>query len=171
MFFARAYEDILYLVILNDKMLWWEVIWFPHNIPRHAFELWMASKVSLISPGKNSIWSIVRRLCIADTIIINSVRSKLLTLKVKDSSAVSEVEAKWGIQLIYLIEVVLRTAYILFAPLKVSKDVFFRTLQLGMYHKEGFQIVKGKCLGRAGHDERNREWCKMTLLGPLNALL
>ncbi|GJV60023.1 hypothetical protein Tco_1466123 [Tanacetum coccineum] len=99
---SQVWNDIR---ILNDKMLWWKVIWFPHNIPRQAFVLWMSSKVSLISPGKNSIWSIVRRLCIADTIIINSVRSKLLTLKVKDSSAVSEVEAKWGIQLIYLIEV------------------------------------------------------------------
>ncbi|GKC38472.1 hypothetical protein Tco_1050856 [Tanacetum coccineum] len=47
----------------------------------------------------------------------------------------------------------------------------FGFLIRGMYHKEGFQIVKGKCLGRARNDKRNREWCKMTLLGPLNALL
>ncbi|GKE30323.1 RNA-directed DNA polymerase, eukaryota, reverse transcriptase zinc-binding domain protein [Tanacetum coccineum] len=70
-------------------------------------------------PYKNNIWSIERRLCIADTVyhiwlernarhfqqkevinkgllqlIINSIRSRLLTLKVKSSNAVKEVEFK-----------------------------------------------------------------------------
>ncbi|GKF02019.1 RNA-directed DNA polymerase, eukaryota, reverse transcriptase zinc-binding domain protein [Tanacetum coccineum] len=78
---SQVWNDIR---ILNDKMLWWEVIWFPHNIPRHAFELWMASKGKLVTQDRLS----------------KCVRSKLLTLKVKDSSAVSEVEEKWGIQLV-----------------------------------------------------------------------
>ncbi|GKB59295.1 RNA-directed DNA polymerase, eukaryota, reverse transcriptase zinc-binding domain protein [Tanacetum coccineum] len=70
-------------------------------------------------PCKNSIWSIVRRLCIADTVyhlwiernsrlfhqhekssinilkqILGSVSSRLMTLRVKSSSAVKEVEVK-----------------------------------------------------------------------------
>ncbi|GJU19094.1 RNA-directed DNA polymerase, eukaryota, reverse transcriptase zinc-binding domain protein [Tanacetum coccineum] len=173
---------------LNNKMEWWKVIWFPQNIPRKAFVLWMASKEKLVTqdklskwypnkswkcplclkvedshkhlffdcdysntlwievqkmmnerdlnnlnecmhklsclPCKNSIWSIVRRLCIADAVyhiweernsrifnqismsssnttksIIKSVRSRLLTLKVKHTTAVVEVESKWGINL------------------------------------------------------------------------
>ncbi|GJR36050.1 RNA-directed DNA polymerase, eukaryota, reverse transcriptase zinc-binding domain protein [Tanacetum coccineum] len=75
-------------------------------------------------PCKNSIWSIVRMLCIADIVyhlwlerntrifhqrnmsnsslkhtIINSVRSRLLTLKVKHTNAVRDVKSKWGIQM------------------------------------------------------------------------
>ncbi|GJZ52112.1 RNA-directed DNA polymerase, eukaryota, reverse transcriptase zinc-binding domain protein, partial [Tanacetum coccineum] len=75
-------------------------------------------------PCKKSIWSIVRRLCIANTVyhiwvernsrifnqmsmsssnttqsIIKSVRSRLLTLKVKHTAAVVEVERKWVINL------------------------------------------------------------------------
>nr|GEZ10239.1 hypothetical protein [Tanacetum cinerariifolium] len=169
-------------------MEWWKVIWFPQNIPRKAFVLWLASKEKLITqdklskcypnkswkcplclkvedshkhlffycnysstmwievqkmmnerglnnlneckhklaylPCKNSIWSIVRRLCIADVVyhiwmernsrifnqmsmsssnttqsIINSVRNRLSTLKVKHTAAVVEVESKWGINL------------------------------------------------------------------------
>ncbi|GJW21869.1 RNA-directed DNA polymerase, eukaryota, reverse transcriptase zinc-binding domain protein [Tanacetum coccineum] len=173
---------------LNDKMDWWKVIWFPQNVPRQAFVLWIASKEKLVTqdklaqwypnkswkrplclkiedshkhmyfecdfsklvweevqdmrnvknlsnlseclhklaslPCKNSIWSIVRRLCIADTVyhlwlerntrifhqrnmsssslkhtIINSVRSRLLTLKVKHTNVVRDVESKWGIHM------------------------------------------------------------------------
>ncbi|GJV55862.1 RNA-directed DNA polymerase, eukaryota, reverse transcriptase zinc-binding domain protein [Tanacetum coccineum] len=173
---------------LNNKMEWWKVIWFPQNIPRKAFVLWMASKEKLVTqdklsrwypnkrwkcplclkvedshkhlffdcdysntvwievqkilnerdlnnlnecmhklsclPCKKSIWSIVRRLCIANTVyhiwvernsrifnqmsmsssnttqsIIKSVRSRLLTLKVKHTAAVVEVERKWVINL------------------------------------------------------------------------
>ncbi|GKA16833.1 hypothetical protein Tco_0696670 [Tanacetum coccineum] len=75
-------------------------------------------------PCKNSIWSVVRRLCIADAMyhlwqerntrlfqkkersskvlvkcIMDSVKSRLLTLKVRSSSAIKEVEEKWEIQL------------------------------------------------------------------------
>ncbi|GKA44041.1 reverse transcriptase zinc-binding domain-containing protein, partial [Tanacetum coccineum] len=178
---SQVWNDIR---CLNDKMTWWKVIWFPQNVPRQAFVLWMASKGKLVTqdklaqwypnkswkcplclkvedshkhlffecdyskvvwvemqnkmnvrnltnlneclhkfaslPCKNSIWSIVRRLCIADIvyhlwlerntrifhqrnmssssllhIIINSVKSRLLTLKVKHTTAVRDVESKW----------------------------------------------------------------------------
>ncbi|GJT80580.1 RNA-directed DNA polymerase, eukaryota, reverse transcriptase zinc-binding domain protein [Tanacetum coccineum] len=170
---SQVWKDIR---ILNEKMPWWKVIWFPQYIPRHAFVLWMASKGKLVTqdklskwypnkdwkcpfclqikdshkhlffeceysnevwcemqrmmnvwnlndlenclielskmPCKNSIWSIVRRLSIASTIyhiwlernarifqqksmsyrsliqtIANNIRSKLMTLKVKDTNA------------------------------------------------------------------------------------
>ncbi|PWA84792.1 Nucleotide-binding, alpha-beta plait [Artemisia annua] len=50
-------------------------------------------------PCKNNIWSIVRIITIANTIIIDSVRSRLLTLKVKDTEVIRKVENVWQVQL------------------------------------------------------------------------
>ncbi|GJR50539.1 RNA-directed DNA polymerase, eukaryota, reverse transcriptase zinc-binding domain protein [Tanacetum coccineum] len=80
---------------------------------------WIASL-----PCKNNIWSVVRRLCLADivyhlwherntrifqkkersidgiTVVIkDSVKSRLMTLRVKNTSVVKSVEEKWGIKL------------------------------------------------------------------------
>ncbi|GJU06197.1 RNA-directed DNA polymerase, eukaryota, reverse transcriptase zinc-binding domain protein [Tanacetum coccineum] len=75
-------------------------------------------------PCKNSIWSIVRRWCLVDPVyhlwiernarlfhqeeksnnnmlkhILGSVSNRLMTLRVKNSNAVKEVEDKWGIMM------------------------------------------------------------------------
>ncbi|GJV69944.1 RNA-directed DNA polymerase, eukaryota, reverse transcriptase zinc-binding domain protein [Tanacetum coccineum] len=50
-------------------------------------------------PCKNSVWSIVRRFCVADIVYHLCVRSRLLTLKVKNINGVKDVEDKWGIHM------------------------------------------------------------------------
>ncbi|GKA27215.1 RNA-directed DNA polymerase, eukaryota, reverse transcriptase zinc-binding domain protein [Tanacetum coccineum] len=80
---------------------------------------WIASL-----PCKNNIWSVVRRLCLADIVyhlwqerntrifqkkersikginlvIKDSVKSRLVTLRVKNTSDVKSIEEKWGIKL------------------------------------------------------------------------
>ncbi|GJZ59819.1 RNA-directed DNA polymerase, eukaryota, reverse transcriptase zinc-binding domain protein [Tanacetum coccineum] len=157
---GRVWKDIR---CLNRKVQWWKVVWFPQNIPRHAFVLWLAVKGKLVTqdklslwhpdkdwkcplcmkiedshrhlffecdfskevwskihilakvfnvnnledcverlsilPCKNNIWSIGRN---SDTLyqnITDSIKGRLMTLKVKNSNVVKEVEALWSIHL------------------------------------------------------------------------
>ncbi|GJV81325.1 serine decarboxylase-like protein [Tanacetum coccineum] len=82
-------------MITTDKMFSVKVISLSHNIPRQAFVLRMSSKVSLISPGKNSIWSIVRRLCIADTVYHIWIERKSRIFQQKSISKLLTLKVKW----------------------------------------------------------------------------
>ncbi|GJX07068.1 hypothetical protein Tco_0195000, partial [Tanacetum coccineum] len=114
-------------LVTQDKMSKWYPAWEKMQTMTNVENLKdledFMSKLSIL-PCKNSIWSIVRRLCIADTVyhlwlernarlfqqkekctksilhlIRYSVCSRLMTVRVKNSNAVKEVEDKWGIQL------------------------------------------------------------------------
>nr|GEU33226.1 hypothetical protein [Tanacetum cinerariifolium] len=111
----------LFFECVYSKTVWKEVQSMANFADIKKMEDCMTKLANL--PCKNSIWSIVRRLCVADTVyhlwnernsrifkqkeestkstlqyIMRSVGSRLMTLKVKDSNAVKEVESKWEIQ-------------------------------------------------------------------------
>ncbi|GJX41446.1 RNA-directed DNA polymerase, eukaryota, reverse transcriptase zinc-binding domain protein [Tanacetum coccineum] len=50
---GRVWKDMR---CLNRKVQWWRVVWFPQNIPRHAFVLWLAVKGKLVTQDKLSLW-------------------------------------------------------------------------------------------------------------------
>ncbi|GKB33426.1 RNA-directed DNA polymerase, eukaryota, reverse transcriptase zinc-binding domain protein [Tanacetum coccineum] len=111
-------------LVTHDKL----AKWYPGSNKANVADLYnledcMAKMASL--PCKSSIWSIVRRLCVADTVyhlwikrntrifkqkkkstkstlhqILSSVSSRLMTLKVKKSNAVKKVEDRWGIHIL-----------------------------------------------------------------------
>ena len=43
-------------------MLWYDVVWFPNNIPRHAFNLWLIIKRKLKTQDRVSIWDVDQNL-------------------------------------------------------------------------------------------------------------
>nr|GEX77632.1 hypothetical protein [Tanacetum cinerariifolium] len=50
---GKVWKD---LRCLNRKVNWWKVVWFPQNIPRQAFVLWLAVKGKLVTQDKLSLW-------------------------------------------------------------------------------------------------------------------
>ncbi|GJY66220.1 hypothetical protein Tco_0468458 [Tanacetum coccineum] len=111
----------LFFECVYSKIVWKEVQSMANLADIKNLEDCMTKLANL--PCKNSIWSIVRRLCVADIVyhmwnernskifkqkeestkstlqyIMRSVGSRLMTLKVKESNVVKEVESKWEIQ-------------------------------------------------------------------------
>ncbi|GJT78471.1 RNA-directed DNA polymerase, eukaryota, reverse transcriptase zinc-binding domain protein [Tanacetum coccineum] len=91
----------------GEEVQWWKIVWFNHCIPRHAFILWLAIQGGLSTHDRLLKWERNKRLFAAEkkyweTVhneVINTIRFKLSSVKIKSSLHVSNIEKTWKIKM------------------------------------------------------------------------
>ncbi|GJR86259.1 RNA-directed DNA polymerase, eukaryota, reverse transcriptase zinc-binding domain protein [Tanacetum coccineum] len=91
----------------GEEVQWWKIVWFNHCIPRHAFILWLAIQGRLSTHDRLLKWERNKRLFAAEkkyweTVhneVINTIRFKLSSVKIKSSLHVSNIEKTWKIKM------------------------------------------------------------------------
>ncbi|GJV90198.1 putative RNA-directed DNA polymerase [Tanacetum coccineum] len=75
----------------GNQVEWYRIMWFSHNIPRHAFHMWLVMRNGLKTHDKMRTFKNIRRSPedIRDIIMV-TVRLKLITFRFKNLESVTE---------------------------------------------------------------------------------